>query len=373
MGYTSFKNNVMGFSTPRGYYDMQELTIEEAGFDYSLLKTYSGYYYDDDKLFRSASGGAVSAISEAIIRQGGVVFGAAYSDDFKRVEYRCVDELEDLDSLRGSKYCVTSKEILIDNQTRSIFELLEEKIEEDRLVLFVGLGCDIGAVKTYCEAKQLNTDKLYTIDILCHGPTSALVHQRFVEDLENAHQSKLTFFSVKYKRYGWSSSYIHATFENGDIFEFPFYKSDYGLAFSYFSRLSCYNCKFRGAHHAADVTCGDHWGLAPSMSGYNGLGVSILFVRTPKGEELTEMIDGSDFHIETADTAFALQHNPMYYTCRTKYKKYDQFDKNLRERGLHYAVMHLPLKPRLRIERMVKDILPAPVLAALKEARSRFS
>ena len=80
--------------------NVKELTIEEAGFDFTLIKSYSGYYVDDDNLLKSASGGAVSIISEAIVRRGGVVFGATYSDDYKRSEYKCVEKLEDLELLK---------------------------------------------------------------------------------------------------------------------------------------------------------------------------------------------------------------------------------------------------------------------------------
>ena len=351
---------------------MPGLTIEEAGFDYSQLKTFSGYYVDNNKLLKSASGGAVSVISEAIISRGGVVFGAAYSDDFKRAEYRCVEKLEDLELLKGSKYCETVKKIIINNEPRSTYALLEEKIKENRLILFVGLGCDIGGVKAYCETKKLDTSKLYTIDILCHGPTSPLVHQQFVENLENKHHSKITFFTVRYKKEGWTPPYIHAEFENGDVYDIPFYGSDYGFAFSLFSRPSCYNCKYRGANHKADMTCGDFWGLTKSMSGWNDNGVSIMFVKTSKGEELIEMIDKEDFHIEKADTAFALQHNHMYFKCRPKDKNYDKFSKDLRENGLHYAAKHFPVSSKVRIKRAIKAVLPNSAIKVLKDIRSKI-
>ena len=177
---------------------MNEFTIEDVVFDSFNLKTYSGYYVDNDKLINSASGGAVSAISEAIISRGGVVFGASYSDDFKRAEYRCIDSLDGLELLKGSKYCETSKEIVINNETKSCYAVLEEKIKENRLILFVGLGCDIGAVLTYCESKKLDTSNLFTIDILCHGPTTALVHRQYIEGLEKKHRSKIKSFNVRY-------------------------------------------------------------------------------------------------------------------------------------------------------------------------------
>ena len=86
------------------------------------------------------------------------------------------------------------------------------------------------------------------------------------------------------------------------------------------------------------MTCGDFWGLTESMSGWNSNGVSIMFVRTPKGEELIGMIGRDAYHIEDADTAFALENNQWYYKSRSKDKNYDKFESDLNEKGLHYAV-----------------------------------
>ena len=53
---------------------------------------------------KSSSGGIFTLIAETIIEQGGVVFGAAFADDFKSVHHICVDNVNDLEKLRGSKY-----------------------------------------------------------------------------------------------------------------------------------------------------------------------------------------------------------------------------------------------------------------------------
>ncbi len=331
-------------------------------FDYTRLHTYSGYLNDKDKLLKSASGGAVTAIAEEIIYRGGVVFGASYSKDFKRSEYRCVDNLDDLELLKGSKYCETAKEIIVENnQVKSVFSVLEDMLNEDRLVLFVGLGCDVGAVRSYCDNKRLKTEKLFLVDILCHGPTSATVHRQFVDNLEKKYKSKIQQFTVRYKKEGWTPPYIHVEFESGRVYETRFYDSLYGFAFSNFTRESCYNCKFKGENHKSDMTCGDYWGLTNSMSGWNENGVSIMIVKTERGEELIKMLDGANYHIEEADTAFALENNHMYFECNKKKAYYNQFGKDVSERGLFYAVMHSPISVKAK----VKYALPKNVIDVL--------
>lgn len=336
---------------------MEYLTLEESGFDYSGLITYSGYYKNDDCLLSCASGGAVSAISEAIIKRGGVVFGVSYSDDFKRAEWKCVDNVEDLWCLRGSKYCDTVKEIVINGEAKSLYSVFEEKIKKDRLVLFVGLGCDVAALKLFCDSKNIDTEKLYTVEIICHGPTYAMVQRQYIEELEHKYNSKIIDFSARYKKDGWTPAYIHAEFDNGYVYEVPFTSSEFHFAFAHLSKNGCYNCKFKGQNHKADIACGDFWGLTKNMSGWNDNGVSVLFVQSQKGNRLIQMIDENIFHLEPADTKLALENNPLYYQCRYKDKYHDKFEEMLKKHGLHYAVEHYPTNFRNRLRREIKKIL----------------
>ena len=64
---------------------------------------YAGRLKDEVALAKSQSGGAFWAIASHIINDGGVVFGAALSDDFS-VAHIEVKSLADLERLRGSKY-----------------------------------------------------------------------------------------------------------------------------------------------------------------------------------------------------------------------------------------------------------------------------
>ena len=60
--------------------------------------------YDDDKILRhSSSGGVFTALSELVLRAGGVVFGAAFDENW-RVRHTAARSLDELEKLRGSKY-----------------------------------------------------------------------------------------------------------------------------------------------------------------------------------------------------------------------------------------------------------------------------
>ena len=308
-------------------------------FDYSNLEAYSGYFLDDEKLKKCSSGGIATAMSEAIINKGGVVFGAAYSRDFKSAEYYCATTREDLEKLKGSKYIFTKKEVLINDKYVPVYPLVKKYLEEGKMVLFTGLGCDVAGLNTYLTKNKVDTTNLYVVDLICRGPTVAKVAKDYIERLEKKYYSKVVSFSARYKKNGWTPFYILVKFENGKTYKEDYYNSDYGLAFSRYSIPACYQCGFRGENHKSDVTIGDYHGITSQMKGFNSNGVSIIITQNKKGKELLELIDKEQFKMQKADLEWALSRNKMYYKHRDKYAKWDKFDKNFKKHGLHYAVV----------------------------------
>jgi hypothetical protein len=297
-----------------------------------MPKVYSGYLKDNKKLLKSASGGASTALAEAIIRHGGCVFGAAYSADFKGVEYICCDTIKDLERIKGSKYCATKKN----------YGMVAEKLCENRPVLFTGLGCDVAGVLAYCESKGINTEKLYTIDILCHGPVSALAYKRFIDDLENKYKSKITEFTCRSKKYGWSSdSILKAKFENGKVLETHFDDTDYGYVFTHYAMPQCEKCHFKGLQHKGDVCVGDYWGIKADDIGWNKNGVSIIAVQSKKGQKLLEML-GEEFVIRETDANHAFEYNSMYWHTRRSLGNYKELQSELMKGSLNKILRGIP-------------------------------
>lgn len=338
-------------------------------FDCSGLKAYSGYFNDTEKLLQSSSGGAATIISELILTWGGVIFGSAYSADFRSAEFALIERKEDLHRLKGSKYSETSKRVFHDGEYKALWPLVAEKLESGLTVLFTGLGCDVAALKSFLKARGTDTSKLYTIDLICFGPTLQEVHRQYIETLERKYKSRITNFTVRYKKHGWTPLYILAEFENGRKFCTDFYASDYGKAFSLYARRVCYGCNFRGKNHQADITVGDFWGLTPDMAGYNRNGVSVFIVRTEKGEELIRKIDTKEFSIQEVDAEFVINHNKMYFRRREKKAGYDKFCEDLKDAGLHKAIMNhygLVKYYLVPVKNYVKRFIPSSVKRFIK-------
>ena len=161
--------------------------------------------------------------------------------------------------------------------------------------------------------------------MICHGPTFAEVQADYVKSLENKYGSKITEYSVRYKKRGWTPPYVRAVFANGKIYDNPFYETELGYSFQTYSRESCYSCKCNGLDHVADLTIGDYWGVKPGTQSYNKNGVSLIFARTEKGKDLLRQIDTIKFIVGDADLNLALGNNRMFEISRVKSPYHESF------------------------------------------------
>lgn len=314
------------------------------------LRAFSGYYVNQDKLRNSSSGGGASALAEAIIGNGGCVFGVAYTDNFKRAEYYCAESMEDLEKLKGSKYIETDKRVFYNNEYQSVYSLVYQKLKESTEVLFIGVGCAVSALYSYLLSQRSDISGLYTAEVICYGPTSQKVSAQYIDSLEQRFDSKIISFTVRHKKGFWLEAYVRAEFASGTVFEEPFYRSDYGYALSVYSRLACYNCRFKGHGHPADLILGDYRGLSKHDVRFNPLGVSVFIVRTEKGNRLMSKLDRTTFCLSTANIDHVLKHNEMYYANKKRTKKREEFGRLLDTEGLHKAVVKCSGRLRYRLK-----------------------
>mgnify|MGYP002624338573 CR=1 FL=1 len=205
-------------------------------------------------------------------------------------------------------------------------------------VLFIGLGCDVSILKACVEKKQVSTDGLYFVELLCDGVTNEIVHRQYVENIERIHNSKVIEFSVRNKRDGWTPLYIYSLFDNGEEHIVPFYATDYGYAFMNYKRKGCYRCAVKGELHKGDIVIGDYWGCIPGMREYNEYGVSIIYALTDRSKELFDYMKESDFRLMETDKSFALDHSPRFFDSHALNEEWDTFDDLIKRTGLRRTV-----------------------------------
>ncbi len=307
-----------------------------------INKVYCGWIDDSKKVIWSASGGLATAMSETVISAGGVVYGAAYSFDFKSSEYIRVEDAEGILRLKGSKYIKAKL-------TKELLDSLARDAKDGRKVLFIGLPCDTAAARSYVEKNELSTDNIIFTDLICHGATSPKVAEEFIEKIENKYKSKVVEFSVRYKNPYWTPLYLFAKFENGKKHIQLFNDTDYGIAFSQMPGINCYNCVNKGENYKSDITIGDYWGSKEGDVGFNKYGSSVAFTHTEKGDGFINSL--SNFCLYDADMEKALNGNPRYSTSVKRTKENDVFRKNFDEKGLGFAAR------KYRISRLKRRIL----------------
>ena len=67
-------------------------------------KCYYGSLKNDKELCESSSGGFAASIAKYAIQRQGVVYGVAYTSDYKGAEFIRATKNEDIQKLQGSKY-----------------------------------------------------------------------------------------------------------------------------------------------------------------------------------------------------------------------------------------------------------------------------
>lgn len=136
----------------------------------TLTDAYIGYNPDESVRKDSSSGGIFNAIASAFIDNGGVVFGAAFDDDYS-VRHVRIENKENLSRIMKSKY--------VQSDLKYIFDVLAEDLEKGRPVLFTGTPCQVVAVCQFADGLRLR-EKLYTIDFICHGVPSPGVWKSYL-------------------------------------------------------------------------------------------------------------------------------------------------------------------------------------------------
>ena len=243
----------------------------------------------------SSSGGAASEILKAFIQSGGFVCSCFYkSGDFI---FGIFNNLDDLLLLSGSKYVKSNPE--------GIYEQIKHSLKQGHKLLFVGLPCQVSAVKNYVG--NTYTENLYTIDLICHGTPSIQLLKMYLEERHiNINSLSDICFRVSNKFY--LSSKSRTIVPNGvmDLYTMAFLE---GLDYT----ENCYNCKYARLERVSDITLGDSWGS--DLKDEEKRGISLILCQTKKGEEILRLANLQLYEVNI-DRAVMANHQlsmPMTY------------------------------------------------------------
>ncbi len=226
---------------------------------------------NSDLRAQGSSGGVFPALAEYAVDNGGIVYGAAFSQDYRALTHIGVEEKSNLPALYKSKYVQSNAE-------KSYTEVKKE-LECGRRVIYSGCPCQIDALKTYLGKDY---DNLLTIDILCHGVPSPLAYERFLDEVSGG--KVVTGVDFRDKAYGWGTL-IRVDFEDGTS-HYDQWNGNYFRAFlnGISMREACYHCPYARKERPGDLTIGDFWGIEKFKPDWNDKkGTSLVMCNTPKG------------------------------------------------------------------------------------------
>ena len=202
-----------------------------------------------DELIRkeSASGGMFSAIALSILDEGGIVYGAAYNDNFE-VCHVGISSKDDLWRLRNSKY--------VQSNLVGVFKEVKAYLLDNRQVCFSGTPCQIEGLQHYLGRDYEN---LLLVDVVCHGVSSPLIWEKYLETMKK-YNPKNIYFRWKHYGYKYSTMSIFNT-TNQEIY-YAGVESDKMLR-AYFTnncaRETCYDCVFKKRYRISDFTIWDYF------------------------------------------------------------------------------------------------------------------
>ena len=324
--------DVMGFLYPQ----VDESKCVECGlcekvcafhpdYDHSLNlpvpEAYGTRHKDMGQVMRSQSGAAFVAISDYVLEQGGVVYGAGYKDHF-RVAHKRATTKEERDEFRGSKY--------VQSDLTGVFKRVKQDLKEGLTVLFSGTPCQTAGLNSYV-GKRLR-ENLILVDLVCHGVPGPYLWRDYLAYLEKKQGDILCYVNFRDKSFGWrahveSFKYVK---EGKMNYTYLFYQH---IAF----RKSCGKCPYCNTQRPSDLTISDFWGgekVVPEFCEDNK-GCSLILVNTSKGREILEAIK-PQLRIRQVALEDCLQPNLCHPSAF--HPKRDQFERDYTRLGFERAL-----------------------------------
>lgn len=243
------------------------------------IKAYAGWDKNEEEYESSTSGGAASAFSRYILREGGVVYGCAMLPGVE-VRHIRVDREDDIHRLKGSKY--------VQSDMKGCYRSLKSDLKAGKKVLFIGTPCQVAGVKSFL--KNDDTRNLYTVDLICHGVPSLSFLQKHIKKVTCGKTPDEVYFR---KGGGYCLLLLLQGKElyRSSFFEERYKDIYYNTFFDGFSyRESCYRCKYAANERISDVTIGDFWGLRGNLPVPHPNGCSVILPVTDKGIGLVNAI-----------------------------------------------------------------------------------
>lgn len=230
-------------------------------FKRSLLidgEAYIAYNTDSYQRKISASAGVFSCLANAFLESGGIVVGSCMSFDngTPDISHVVINKKERLKSLLGSKY--------VESNCADIYKPISKSLKSLKKVLFCGTSCQVKALYSYLNEKNVSTENLYTIDLICHGVPGYKYFSEYVGLIQSSNNCVIDNLTFRSKQSGNIRFQISGDLISDTNFKsiiIPIEKSSYYDMFIHQDnyRDCCYHCEYTSTNKPGDITIGDYF------------------------------------------------------------------------------------------------------------------
>lgn len=174
---------------------------------------YACYAKNQEEHMSSSSGGIFAIIARKILKNKGMVFGAAFDNQMK-LGHISIEDNNELYKVKGTKY--------IQSSIGTTFVKVKENLKKGRMILFSGTPCQIAGLKAFLNEDY---DNLLCVDLICHGVPSPGVWKRYLK--EQFGSNKVISMQFRNKTRGINDVTLDYTLTNGSVFREHYKESSY--------------------------------------------------------------------------------------------------------------------------------------------------
>ena len=295
----------------------------------------------------STSGGAFTAIASVILCKGGVVFGAAYDENF-HVYHTYVENEIHLAKFRNSKY--------VQSDLRNSFVQVKEFLKKDRWVCFSGTPCQIEGLVKYLGRQY---ERLLLVDLVCHGVPSPLVWNKYLE-YQNIEEQKPDNIRFRDKYYGYKYSTM-SIIRNGQNTYHAGSQLDPMLR-AFFSdicnRPTCYKCPFKKRYRVSDLTlwdCFSVYDYDETMDDDNG--TTRVLCHTEKGKNFIQYTKEIIKYKEVDASQLVINCKEMYESVKENSQRKKFFLDAQKLSGKDLFNKYYPITVKVKIKTLLRKLL----------------
>ena len=298
--------------------------------DYDDFETvvWAAWNASEEKRKDSTSGGMFVEIAEKFIENKGYVCGCEFRGDFKSCRHVLISKDEDIRRVTHSKYFQSD----LDGVYADILGILKA----GNKVLFCGTPCQAAALYNFVGEKWRKD--LTIVDLFCKGVPSQVVHEKYLNLLEQKAHSKIVYYRSKSKAKDWGKFFTEVKYENGAIKRIRSPLDNLFVTQALDVRPGCALCRYKGLDRVSDLTIGDYWGIAGIDKATVSKGVSALVVNTAKGQELVGLLGDSIEKEQRSIFDVSNFKNPGFSQQIKLGKKYDAFYNDLENQPIEKVI-----------------------------------